>query len=105
MTSEEAATLLAPSDTPDTSTSAKKADAAAGFFCYIGPSVPSLIQHGTIYTGTREQALAAASAAIEKHPVVKTLIVSGESLPEARLRVKKPGNTLYQNYQRVLGKG
>lgn len=77
---------------------------SAGFFCYIGPSITGLIQHGTIYRGTRKNALAAASAAIEKNPLIKTLIVSGDRLPEVRLKVKKPGNALYKNYQRVAGK-
>lgn len=83
---------------------AKSGSTAAGFFCYIGPSITGLIQHGDIYIGTRKKALAAASAAIEKYPLVKTLIVSGEKLPEARLKVKNPGNALYKNYQRILGK-
>lgn len=82
----------------------KNGGSAAGFFCYIGPSISGLIQHGDIYIGTRKKALAAAAAAIEKYPLVKTLIVSGEKLPEARLKVKKPGNALYKNYQRILGK-
>lgn len=78
---------------------------AAGFYCYIGPNLAGLIQHGTIYRGSRADALAAAAAAVEKNPLVKTLIVSGDELPQARLKVKKPGNALYQNYQRVAGEG
>ena len=94
-----------PSAVLDPASSMEKADSkAAGFYCYIGPSITGLIQHGTIYRGTRKKAMAAASAAIEKYPLIKTLIVSGEKLPEARLRVKKPGNALYRNYQRVAGK-
>ena len=42
-----------------------------------------------------------AAAAIEKHPKVKSLIVSGDALPEARLRVKAPGNVLYANYNEL----
>ena len=85
--------------------SEKKPDgSAAGFYCYIGPSITGLIQHGGIYRGTRQEALAAAAAAIEHNPLIKTLIVPGEQLSEARLKVKKPGNALYQNYQRVAGK-
>lgn len=72
-----------------------------GFYCYIGPNIPGLIQSGQIYMGTREAALLAASAAIERFPLVKTLLVSGTALPEARLKVKKPGNALYANYQKI----
>ena len=42
-----------------------------------------------------------AATAIEKHPKVKTLIVSGDALPEARLRVKTPGNVMYANYNEL----
>ena len=78
--------------------------AAYSFYCYIGPGITGLIQPGAIYRGTRKKAMAAAAAAIEKYPLIKTLIVSGDKLPEARLKVKKPGNALYKNYQRILGK-
>ena len=72
-----------------------------GFYCYIGPNIPGLIPNGQIYMGAREAALSAASAAIERFPLVKTLLVSGTALPEARLKVKKPGNALYANYQKI----
>lgn len=88
-------------DTPEPKVERSTADS---FYCYIGPSITGLIQHGAIYRGTRKKAMAAAAAAIEKYPLIKTLIVSGDKLPEARLKVKKPGNALYKNYQRILGK-
>ena len=72
-----------------------------GFYCYIGPNIPGFIQSGQIYMGAREAALSAASAAIERFPLVKTLLVSGTALAEARLKVKKPGNALYANYQKI----
>lgn len=76
----------------------------SGFCCYIGPNIKGLIQTGTIYRGDRAGAIALAAAAIEKHPLVKTLIVTGDALPEARLQVKTPGNALYANYQKLAGK-
>ena len=76
----------------------------SGFMIYIGPNLPGLLQSGTIYRGDRARALRQAAAAIEKHPLVKTLIVSGDALPEARLKVKTPGNVLYDNYQKLAGK-
>jgi len=78
--------------------------AADSFYCYIGPSITGLIQRGDICRGTRKKALAKWDEAIKKYPLIKTLIVSGDKLPEARLKVKKPGNALYKNYQRILGK-
>jgi hypothetical protein len=76
----------------------------SGVYVYIGPNIKGLIQTGSIYRGTREDAHKAAAAAIEKHPLVKTLIVSGDALPEARLKVKAPGNVLYANYKKLAGK-
>ena len=74
-----------------------------GIYCYIGPSLRGLIQHGTIWRGTRADALAAAQVAIDVQPLVKTLIVSGDALSAARCKVKTPGNALYENYRRVAG--
>ncbi len=93
----------AAAETPDTPVSKTEQPdgCAAGFYCYIGPNITGLIQNGTIYRGTRSAALTAAAAAIEKHPLVKSLIVSGDELPEARLKVKRPGNALYQNYRKI----
>ena len=76
----------------------------SGVYVYIGPNIKGLIQTGSIYRGTREDAYKAAAATIEKQPRVKTLIVSGDALPEARLKVKVPGNVLYANYKKLAGK-
>jgi len=76
----------------------------SGFYIYIGPNIKGLIQTGTIYRGDRANAHKVAAAAIEKQPKVKTLIVSGDALPEARLKVKVPGNILYANYKELAGK-
>lgn len=76
----------------------------SGFYIYIGPNIKGLIQTGTIYRGDRDNALKMAGAAIEKQPKVKSLIVAGDALPEARLKVKTPGNILYANYMKLAGK-
>lgn len=76
----------------------------SGFYIYIGPNIKKHIQTGTVYRGTRAHALKQAAAAIEAHPLVKTLIVSGDTLPEARIKVKTPGNALYANYKKLAGK-
>ena len=74
---------------------------ASGFYCYIGPNLKGLIQTGTIYRGTRADALARAEKAIATRPLVKTLIVSGDALPGARVKAKTPGNALYANYMKL----
>lgn len=81
--------------------STKPDGCAAGFYCYIGPGITGVIQSGDIFRGTRTEALKAASAAIEKYPLVKTLIVSGDELPKAWQDVKHPGNALYANYKKI----
>ncbi|WP_297312557.1 hypothetical protein, partial [uncultured Oscillibacter sp.] len=53
----------------------------SGFYIYIGPTIPGLIQANTIYRGSREHALTDAKEAIEKYPLIKTLIVPGDYLP------------------------
>lgn len=76
----------------------------SGFYIYIGPNIKKYIQTGTVYRGTRANALKQAAEAIEAHPLVKKLIVSGDALPEARVKVKTPGNVLYASYQKLAGK-
>ena len=60
----------------------------SGIYMYIGPNLKGLIQTGTIYRGDRARALEQAAAAIDARPLVKTLIVSGSALLEARRKVK-----------------
>lgn len=38
---------------------------------------------------------------MEKRPLVKTLLVPGESLAVARLKVKEPGTAHHANYQKL----
>lgn len=75
----------------------------SGFYCYLGPNLAGLIQHGAVFRGTRADALQAAADAVRQYPLVKTLIVSGDALPEARMQVKTPGNALYANARRLAG--
>ena len=97
----------APVTGPDTTGNEKKSRAGtcpSGFYIYIGPNIKKHIQTGTVYRGTRAQALKQAAEAIEAYPPVKALIVSGDALPEARIKVKTPGNALYANYRKLAGK-
>ena len=77
---------------------------ASGFYIYIGPNIKKYIQTGTVYRGTRANALKQAAEAIKAHPLVKTLIVPGDALPEERIKVRTPGNARYANYQKLAGK-
>lgn len=91
---------MAKKEQPVATSKAAEAN-TSGFYIYIGPNIKGLIQTGSIYRGDREHAHQMAAAAIEKHPKVKTLIVAGDALPEARLKVKTPGNVLYANYNEL----
>lgn len=79
----------------------KKRRRSNEFWCYIGPNLTHFIQTGTIFRGTREEALEAAKDAIEKYPLVKSLIVSGENLQTARIDVKTKGTALHKLYNKV----
>lgn len=73
-----------------------------GFCVYIGPTITGVIQSGTIYRGNKQEVLASLALAIKKIPLIKTLVVSSETLPEDRIKVKTPGNLLYVNYHKMI---
>ena len=98
-------TTAATEKTVETKQEKPERNNASGFYIYIGPNLKKLIQTGTVFRGTRRNALNKAAEAIKAEPLVKTLIVSGDALPEARMKVKTPGNVLYANYQKLAGKG
>lgn len=90
----------APTENPRTADKPEAArEAVSGFYCYIGPNLKGLIQTGTIFRGTRAQAEGKAAAAIAAHPEVRGLIVPGEKLDSLRLKVKTPGNALYNSFK------
>ena len=76
--------------------------AEVGFCVYIGPTLAGVIQNGTIIRGNRKKVLSTMAPVIEKHPLVATLIVSGDTLPVDRIKVNTPGNLLYANYRKLL---
>ena len=92
----------ASTDTPAAEGAPKQHEVnQSGFYIYIGPNIRGLIQNGTIYRGTRAEAQAKAAPAIEKFKAVKSLIVSGDALPVARLKLKEPGNAFSVNYRKL----
>ena len=97
-------TAAAETAAPPQTSREKAGGPPSGCYMYIGPTLRGLIRSGTIYRGDRAHALEEARKAIEAQPLVKTLIVTGDYLPEARLKVKTPGNALYVNYRKIAGK-
>lgn len=70
-------------------------------YCYIGPNIRGYWHTGQIFRGERDSILKESAELVEKHPLVKTLLIPGESLPVARLKVKEPGTAHYANYHKL----
>ena len=74
---------------------------SAGFCMYLGPSIIGTIQQARILCGDKQDALAQISAAVEKYPLIASLVIPGDQVSEARIKVKTPGNLLYVNYHKL----
>lgn len=85
---------------------AEKATSASGsgVSVYIGPSIKGVIQTASIFKGSPEEAIKspAGSIAYKQRPDIKDLIVDADDLPDARIKVKTPGEPLYKAYRNVL---
>lgn len=78
---------------------------ADGEFCvYLGPTIVGVIQYGAIYMGSKEQALESVAAAIEKYPLIARLIVTNKTLVQDRIKIKTPGNLLYETRRQLTRK-
>ena len=90
-----------------TATSNKAARAATAahksrkIYCYIGPNIRGYLHTGQVFRGEREDILRELAEVVGKHPLIKTLLIPGESLATARLRVMEPGTGHYANYQKL----
>lgn len=99
---EEAVTPKAEEKAVEPTALEKKPESAgAGFCAYIGPTILGVIQSGTIYPGSRAEALEAIKAAVDARPLIAQLVVDGETLPVDRIKVKTPGNLLYVTYHKL----
>lgn len=67
---------------------------------YLGPTIKGVIQNANIYAGTVEEACEQQlQMQLAKFPRIKNLIVPAESFPVDRVKVKTPGNYLYEQYR------
>ena len=115
-----ASKAAATSAVPARKTTAAKADTTSRksnkIYCYIGPNIKGYLHTGQVFRGEREAILKENAEVVEKHPLVKmthvhvveadsplvkTLLVPGESLAVARLKVKEPGTAHYANFQKL----
>ena len=95
---DTAAQTAAPKTAKKKPAAPKKVADTGGFCVYLGPTMMGVIQRGTIYHGGRKEVLDSLA------PVIESLVVSDETLPADRIKVKTPGNLLYVNYHK-LAKG
>ena len=100
-----ASKAAATSAVPARKTTAAKADTTSRksnkIYCYIGPNIKGYLHTGQVFRGEREAILKENAEVVEKHPLVKTLLVPGESLAVARLKVKEPVTAHYANFQKL----
>ena len=61
---------------------------SAGFCMYLGPSIIGTIQQARILQGDKPDALAQISEATRKYPLIASLIIPGDQVSEARIKVK-----------------
>lgn len=101
---DTAAQTAAPKTAKKKSAAPKKVADTGGFCVYLGPTMMGVIQRGTIYRGGRKEVLDSLAPVIDQHPLIASLVVSDETLPADRIKVKTPGNLLYVNYHK-LAKG
>ena len=88
--------------TPAESETGKKSNSAekGGICVYIGPSIHGVITTGAVF-GKDKKTVLAEEKLLKPYPLVAGLIVSGGELSAARIKVKAPGNYLYENYKKL----
>lgn len=69
---------------------------------YLGPSIRGAVQHGAIFKCSRDEACKQLAPHVERWPRIRSLIVDGEQLSEARIQLKTPGNGLYEQSRKLL---
>jgi hypothetical protein len=77
--------------------------AKCGFCVYLGPTIRAEIQNATIFNVSRDKALKDNAELIKKYPLVATLIVPGDEIATARIKVSTPGNILHIKYMQLAG--
>ncbi len=82
----------------------QQTNTGSGVSVYIGPSVRGVIQTATIFEGSPKDAISSPIGVIacKQRPSIKDLIVDADNLPDAQIKVKTPGEPLYEAYRNVL---
>ena len=101
MASKATATSAKSAQTGTSVVESTTAHKSSKSYCYIGPNIRGWWHTGQLFRGERADILKENAQQVEKFPLVKTLLIPGESLPVARLKVKEPGTAHYANYQKL----
>ena len=101
MASKATATSVKAAREGTSVTAATTARKSNKIYCYIGPNIRGYWHTGQVFRGERADILKEYAQLMELHPLVKNLLVPGESLAVARLKVKEPGTAHYANYQKL----
>lgn len=102
---EKAVKATAPEETAVEKKAEPKKEAPkkeASFFMYLGPTILGVIQTASIFPGTKAEVEKKLSAAIERFPRIRNLLISGETIAVDRINVTKPGSRLYAEYHRLV---
>ncbi len=80
----------------------KNANEPIRYCVYLGPSIRGIVQSGAIFQCSRDDACKQLAPHAERWPIIRNLIIDGEHLAEARIKIKAPGNGLYEQYHKLL---
>lgn len=72
------------------------------FCAYLGPSIRGSITKGQIFPLTKAQAVAELASIIERYPSIADLIVDGDELPAARVRIAQTNSLLHKTYEKLV---
>jgi hypothetical protein len=96
-----------PQRKPRDGAAAEPAKGAAGgcgeISAYLGPTIRGEVSRGEMFPAGRDAAIAGLAATVGRYPQVADLIVSGDDLPESRIKANTPGNLLHKKYCELAG--
>lgn len=69
---------------------------------YLGPTIRGVVQNATIYPGSVEEVAKQLESQIARFPRIKALLIPAETLSVDRVKIKTPGNRLYEEYRRFI---
>jgi len=87
----------------ETKPESKPVQEKCGFCVYMGPTIRAAIQRGAIFATSRDKTVKGFKTLIEKHPLVGELIIPGDEVAKARIKLDTPGTYLSESYEKLNG--